>query len=402
MLFIINSMQRFTAHQFTVLPILMAFIFIAACQSTARFEIKNNYTEQDLFVDHLFEPVKNIPNIDQVFELTPEQERDFIKAYNSSDYRSLSDSERVYKYLKSRLQYFNFHAETTMAAESLSKNSGNCLSLAILTRALSNLVNVGTGFEIARTEPVFQLENNIQLTSQHIRTVVYTKEIRNTKQYVNSNRKIRIDYFPSFGSRTLRRVKKAEFFAMFYINRAAEAIIKENNSLAYWHLKTAIKHQADNPAAINMLGVLYRRIDNEQVAERVFKYGLSLKTDQIELLNNYHKLLLNAGRHNEAAVVAKKLANHNNKDPFNWIDLANSEFNEKNYTNTIKYFEKAIELADYLHQPYAGIAKANFMLGRPNQALKALNQAIDNTRHKKTKSIYQVKYDFFKSQGNIN
>ncbi len=382
--------------------LIMMALLLSACQSPKPFNIKNNYTQQDLFLDDLFNSADPLPDTEQIFELTPEQEHDFIKAFNSFSYRSLSDSERIYKYLSSRLQQFNFHADTLMASESLSQSTGNCLSLAIVTRALAKLVNVGTTFELARTEPIFQLQNNIQLTSQHIRSVVYVKEIRNTRQYVNPNNKIRIDYFPTLGSRTLRKVPKEEFFAMFYINRAAEAIINDQNDVAYWHLKEAIKLQADNTKAINMLGVLYRRIGNELAAERVFKYGLSLQTEQLELLNNYHKLLVKADRLDEASEVAKQLKNHKNNDPFNWIDLANAELKEKNYTNAIKYFNKAIELAEYLHQPYAGIAHAHFMLDRPNRAIEAINLALLNTRHKKTQSIYQAKYDYFKSKSNIN
>ncbi len=383
--------------------LVMMVLFLSACQqSPPRLNIQNDYTEKDLFYDEWFSAIEPLPVTDEIFELTPEQERDFMKAYNSFSYRALSGSERIYKYLESKLQNFNFQADTLMASESLSQSTGNCLSLAIVTRALAKLVNVGTNFELARTEPIYQLENNIQLESDHIRTVVYVKEVRNTRQYVNPNYKIRIDYFPAFGSRTLRRVHKDEFFAMFYTNRAAEAIIHDQTDQAYWHIKTAIKLQPNNLRAINMLGVLYRRLGNEQVAEKVFKYGLSIDPYQLELLNNYQKLLVKSNRMDEANIIADLLKNHNEKDPFNWIDLANAELNEMNYSNAIKYFKRATELADNLHQPYAGMAQAHFLLGRPNQALKAMDMAMVKTKHIKTKSFYQAKYDYYKSNSNIN
>ncbi|WP_223789039.1 tetratricopeptide repeat protein [Marinicella meishanensis] len=395
-------MKQFTVRIRTSLPLILLTLLLTACGSSSRLNLKASYTEQDIYHDGLFGAPTQLINLDEVFALTPAQREAFLKTFHSKEYRKLSDSQRIYKFLEHQLDNFNFHSRTLVATDAMAQNAGNCMSLAILTRALSQLTHVGISYELARTPPVYQLEGNLQLSSQHIRTVVYNKTATTTKQFVKPNDKVRIDYFSTLGSRTLRKVKKQEFHALFYSNRAAEAMIDGDHNLAYWNLKEALHIQPDNLVAINMLGVLYDRIGANEYAERAYIYGLSFSQGHLELMNNYHKFLVNAGRLNEAQMIANELENYNDPDPFKWLDLANQEMAQANYRKAIKFYEKAAELADYMHQPYAGIAKASFELGLNAQAIRAMQQALENSHTAQTTSIYQAKYDLIKAQKNLN
>lgn len=395
-------MKRLTVCLGSALPLILLTLLLTACGSSSRLNLKASYSEHEIYQDSLFgEPIQLI-ELEQVFELTPEQRDAFLKTFHSKEYRKLSDSQRIYKFLENQLEYFNFHSKTLVATDAMAQNAGNCMSLAILTRALSQLTHVGINYELARTPPVYQLEGNLQLSSQHIRTVVYNKTASSTKQFVRPNDKVRIDYFSTLGSRTLRKVNKQEFHALFYSNRAAEAMIDGDHNLAYWNLKEALKIQPDNLVAINMLGVLYDQVGDKAYAERAYVYGLSFSHGHLELMNNYHQFLINANRLDEAQAIADELENYNDPDPFKWLDLANQEMTQGNYHKAIKFFEKAAELADYMHQPYAGIAKASFELGLNKQAMRAMQKALENSHTAQTTSIYQAKYDYIKSHQNLN
>lgn len=372
-------------------------LFLSACASPPSFHVNAEYTEKDLFNDGLFHPeISTIP-LDEVFTLTAEQKNEFLKKYHSNKYRNLSSSERIYKYLKNKLKNFNFHSETLIASDAMALNSGNCMSLAILTKALSQLTHTGINYELARTPPVFQREGGFELSSQHIRTVVYNKNTSFTKQFIKPNNKVRIDYFSTLGSRTLRNVKAEEFYSLFYSNLAAEAMIRNEYRLAYWNIKEALNHKQDNLVAINLLGVLYQHINQYEMAEHSYLYGLTFGFDQLELLNNYHNLLMATNRFEEADLIAEQLSNYNDPDPFKWLDLADYEFKVGNYHKAISLYEKAAEKADYLHQPFAGIAKANYMLGRKYKAMESMEMALENAHTKQATSIYQAKYEYIKS-----
>jgi Tfp pilus assembly protein PilF len=395
-------MFRFSAKYRVLLPLLIIVVLLTACGSPSRLNLKSNYSQQDIFNDQLFGQPVQVPLLDDVFALTAEQKQHFLNKFHSKEYRDLSDSERVFAYLQEHLEHFNFHSETLNASDAMALKAGNCMSLALLTKAVSQLTHVGISYELARTPPVFQRENNFELSSQHVRSVVYNKTTKSTKQFVKPNDKVKIDYFSTAGSRTLRKVKKAEFHSLFYSNRAAEAMLRDEYALAYWLTKEALRHKEDNLIAINILGVLYDRMGQQQYAEKTYLYGLSLGGDQLELLNNYHHLLLAANRTDEAQNIATILSSYDDPDPFKWLDLADKQLAEGHYRKAIGFYEKAAEKADYLHQPYAGLARANYMLGRNNQAIKAIEKALENAHTPKSVSIYQAKYELMKSKSYIN
>ncbi len=391
-------MWRNTTNLFSKLLILTTFNFLVACGSVTPFNVKQNYSEQDLFADNLFKDPPYIPPIDEVFALTQKQKDHFLSEFHSKEYRSLSDSQRIFKYLQNQLNNYNFHSETLNATDAMALNSGNCMSLAILTKALSQLTHVGISYELARTPPVFQREGNLELNSQHIRAEVYNKTTKMSRQFLRPNDRVKIDYFSTLGSRTLRKVNKLEFHSLYYSNLAAEAMIRGDDNLTYWYLQEAIKVKKDNVIAINMLGVLYQRMGLLELAETAYQYGLSFGRSQLELLNNYHKFLIANNRLSEAKVIANELTNYNDPDPFKWLDLADREFKLNNYRKSIKLYEKAIEKANYLHQPYAGLAKAYFQLGYYDKASKAMELAMEHVHNRQNASIYQAKYNLIQKQ----
>lgn len=395
-------MYRFLTNLLPFLSLIIMTTLLTGCVAPLRLDLKSNFSEQDIFQDHLFgEPIQ-VLSLNEVFALSPEQKQHFLSKFHNKDYRDLSGSQRIFKYLQNNLQYFNFHSETLIATDAMALNSGNCMSLVILTKALSQLTHVGISYELARTPPVYLRENNLEMSSQHIRAVVYNKTTKNTKQFINPNDKVKIDYFSTAGSRTLRKVKRKEFYSLFYSNRAAEAMMKDDNHLAYWLIKESLQHKHDNLIAINILGVLYNRMEQSSLAEWAYLYGLQFGGDQLELLNNYHQFLVSNNRLDEAQVVADTLDSYDDPDPFKWLDLADKEYLAGHYLKAITFYEKATEKASYLHQPYAGMAKANFQLGRFNQAVKSMELALKNSHSQQSTSIYQAKYDYFKSHNNIN
>lgn len=377
-------------------PLLFLWALVA-CNSVKTYQTKSDYVQQDLFNSKVMGEKPQLLSIDDIFELTEQQKSEIKQIFRSPDYRKLSPSRKIYKFLRTQLHYFNFHSDTLIAKDALGLNSGNCLSLAVLTRALAKISNVGIQYELAKTPGVFQRENGFLLNSQHIRTVIYDKNVVNSPKFSSKDLKIKIDYFSTLGSRTLRKVNKEEFYAMFYSNRAAESMIDGELKTAFWHLKEAIQLDSDNLVAINMLGVLYDRMGYVDYAERTFVYGLSFGHDQMEMLNNYHKLLVRNNQTEKAKQIASILDDYNDPNPFKWLDLADEAFNNKNYLRAISFYEKAAEKAEYLHQPYAGMAKSNFFLGRTDQAIKAIRKAIENSHNGQVVSVYQTKYDYMKS-----
>ncbi len=392
-------MVRLAIQIFAKIALLTAALMLVSCASVRTYNVTSNDSINDLFVDQLMQPkIPTEPELN-VFSLSPEQKDAFKRALRSPKNRTKLDIEIIYQFLQERLQHFNFYTRTLTAEQALSQNAGNCLSLAMLTHALAKTTaQVGVYYELARTPPVFQRDNGYVLSSQHIQTVIYEKNVNHTNFFSSKPHKLKIDYFSTAGSRTLRRVSEESFKAMYYSNVAAEALIQNQYKMAYWNLRKALELDPKSPVALNLLAVLYQNQALDQYAERVFIYGLSLTDNQLELLSNYHRYLLDKNRQEEADYVAEVINDYNEPDPFRWVDMADQALSDGRYRLAINYFKKAQQQAPYLHQPLAGLAKAYFHLGHIDQALNAIQSALENTHNNNIAALYQAKQKYILSQ----
>jgi Tfp pilus assembly protein PilF len=377
-------------------------LLMVACSSVKTYQVTSSLSTAELFNDAVMMPKIKPPDFIDVFTLSESQKDAFSKELHRPANRNRLDIEVIYRYLQTRLQNFNFYSKTLTARQALQHNAGNCLTLALLTNALAQATNVGVYNELAKTPPVFQRKNGYLLNSQHIQTVIYVKKMDGGFMYSTKPLKLKIDYFSTEGSRALRRVSPEEFQAMYYSNVAAEALVDDQNKKAYWYLKQALLTDPDNPIALNMLAVLYRQMGYDNYAEKVFIHGLSLAKNQLELLSNYHRFLLEKNRVSEAKRVAEVIDDYDDPDPFKWVDVADQALLQGQYQQAVKHFKKAQRQAPYLHEPSAGLAKAYFYLGEQDKALKAMQEALQNTHRKSIIALYQAKYDYLKNQTSKN
>lgn len=327
-----------------------------------------------------------IESLQDVFTLTLEQQNHFFDFYHSDVNKSRSELDRIYNYLEARMDNFNYHSGTLIARDVLDKNTGNCLSLAIITKSLADLLGIKVRYELVETPTIFQKEENIILNYRHVRSVL-----------VSDLEFMRVDYFPSRRTHTLRNVPEIEFFAMFYNNKAVEAMLDNDINLANSYLMESLKLMPANAEAISMMGVLHGRLGLITEAEKLFQYGLIYSSEYEVLLKNYHSLLIRSNRIAEADEFALKLAKYDNPDPYSWIQLADDAYQDQNYKQAIVYYRKAAKMANYLHEPYAGIARAKYHLGKNKAASKSILKALTNSHNEETTRRYQSKYEFFQA-----
>ncbi|TQV87284.1 tetratricopeptide repeat protein [Aliikangiella coralliicola] len=379
------------------LLVLLVVLLTACGTQPTRGPLTGLSTQPDLPMldDSHFGPVPPIESVDSIFELTAEQKKDFLRHFNSLRYRSLLPNRKISRYLRDKLDQFNFYSDTLTAHDALSQNLGNCLSLAIVTKALADVVNVEVGYELVSTPPIYQKEGDFVLSAQHVRTLLFEPRIGEYEERQLFWRGfIRVDYFPSAGTRALRNVDEIEFYTMYYRNKAAEALTKDNDNLAFWYLKKGLELNKNDPHVINMLAIIHSRAGYPDYAERIYQYGLQYGNERFELLHNYHLLLVRLERTEDAAKIAAELSEYDDPDPYKWVSLGNIAYEAEDYSTAIYYYKKAAKMADYLHEPYEGIARAQFSLGKLKSARQAIKKAIENTHKKETTSMYQAKYDY--------
>ena len=327
-----------------------------------------------------------------IFYLPPERTKAFLKYYNHHNNKNTSKNRRISNYLQKIVSGFNYHSATYIASESAEFNQGNCLSLAILTTALARLTDVTVGYELMQTPPIYQKKGNTILSSQHVRSLLYYPTHSDDEGFFWVFRPVlKVDYFPTFNTHVKRRVDESEFVSMYYRNKAAEAIIDKKYVDAFWLAKKSFEYAENNAHATNMLALIYSHMGYKEDSEKLYLYGIKYADEKLELLSNYQKFLERNGRIAEALSMQEQIDQYKEPDPFEWIELGDEAIALGDINEAVKYYDKAIELAPYLHEGYSGKGKAEYLRGNPLTAQKAFKKAEELAFEKDTKAMYEAK-----------
>lgn len=345
-----------------------------------------------LDADNAFGPRPDLPTPDAIHRLTPAQEADFLAFMGDPDNAVYKPNERLYEYLSRKTRHFAYDGTTFSAARTLAQNSGNCMSLAVLTTALADLAGVETAWQLMDDVPVYEFNDTAIIKGLHIRSLLYDPQVIEVDGALMMSRSgIKIDYFPTNRQRFISNLDRGDYLAMYYQNKAAEALQAGDPDRAYWLAREALVQAPDYAAAINTLAVLNRRAGRLETAEAIYRFGIAHADNKLSLLKNYRVLLQASGRVEEADAISRRLERLDDPSPFHWYQLARSSFEEGDFKTAIRYYNKALDLAPYLHEAYLGIALSNYELGRLDRTRRALVSATEEAEKVSTRQLYQAK-----------
>ena len=333
-----------------------------------------------------------MPTRNEIHALTPAQRGAFLGYLDAHRHSELPLNRRVYRYLERITDDFDYQGETLMAADALALGRGNCLSLAILTTALAELAGVDIAYQLVDDIPVYQVAGKLVKRGVHVRSILYESDWEPQEGMIVFSRPgIVIDYFPTGGSRFIGNLGENGYTAMYYRNLAAEALEREDYRTAYWSVIESLRFAPHHPDGLNMLAIVYGRAGDERKAEATYRHGLQVADEQLELLKNYRTLLLRTGRDAEARGIEERLERIDDPSPLRWLRLADSAYDDGEYRLAVRYYERALELAPYMHQVHLGLARAYYEAGELQRAKQALRDAVDNAFRSSTRSLYQAK-----------
>src|SRR5690606_40596004 len=86
--------------------------FITACTPVSTYTVKTTSESHNLFNDALMGEPVSVPELKQLFVLSDNQKTEFLTALHHPDSREELVIESIYRYLKTRLDNFNFHARS--------------------------------------------------------------------------------------------------------------------------------------------------------------------------------------------------------------------------------------------------------------------------------------------------
>ena len=336
----------------------------------------------------------DIPSPEQIHQLTPEQIERLLSYMNDSRYENTAKHLRFTSFLKQEMKAYTYESSTLTASQVMAFNAGNCMSLAVLTTALATAAGLDVGYQLMDDVPVYAFSGSVVTKGVHVRTKVYDAKWAPLEgTWVITRPGVTIDYFPTNRQRFIANIDRDDYLARYYRNISAQAIGDEQYDTAYWYAMESLKFAPDNSQAINMLALINKRVGDFVKAEELYLFGIEHAEEKLSLLNNYLVLLEAADRTEDAARIRTQLESMDDPSPFNWFQLASSAYADAKYIDAIRYFNKALELAPYLHEAHLGVAQANYEIGRFRNVEASLKAALDNAYKGSTRALYQAKLD---------
>lgn len=374
---------------FKALRVVLLYPAIALLVSCAAIE--QPVTESELAsrpdFPNIFSEKPQVASLNDLHQLSPEQEQDFMAYFNDPNNQLFDQHRRLANYLASN--DFSYEYSTYTASEALTLNRGNCMTLAMVTTALANLTDIQIEYQLIDTSPVYRLnlEGSVANRGVHIRSLVYKPQ--EDDAYTPSG--IQVDFFPSESGSLVGNVSNNEYIAIYYRNIAAQAISDEDYSRAYWFTLESMKYDPVNSDALNMMAVTYKRVGDLTKAEEIYLYGITNADDKLTLLKNYHILLTSQGRSEEARDVNRRLLSMDDTSPIHWFNVALNSYDSNDFNGAIRFYNRALEIAPYLHEAHLGIALSYYQLGNLRRAEYAFAEALSNVSDISTKDLYQSK-----------
>ncbi|MDK1286816.1 tetratricopeptide repeat protein [Pseudoalteromonas umbrosa] len=362
------------------------------CSSTTSAPSEIIPPVSELFSDNTFEKTPII-NEQDIFTLPPKEQKKFLSYFNNEKTKGIREDKIIFNYLEQRIKLFTYDGDTLTATESLERNEGNCISLAILTQAYAKLAQVDTTFIEVGTVPIFKKNNNTILISNHFRTKLLAPRTANNSNTIEIIRAgTVVDYFPAQDSFFIDNANYDDLVAKYYANKSVDALLENNFSKGYNLLNKALQYRPYDPELINIAAVLHRRSGQKSNAIRIYEYAKGHNLTSQNLLSNYLSI---AKKQNNIKLVKQleSLLDRTALTPFDKIQVAQRSAEKGRFTKAIQKLEEVIIETPYLPEPYFELARIYHSKGDIEKTDKLLALAVERASDPDKRSLFQAKRD---------
>ncbi|MEP2653114.1 MAG: tetratricopeptide repeat protein [Paraglaciecola sp.] len=339
----------------------------------------------------------NVPSVESIFYLSNDKKQKFLDYFHAPENQDVQGHKRLSNFIALFLSGFSYKGNTYNADLASTVHAGNCLSLAILTKAYALLAELKIEYRRVNSAPVYVKEDGLITISSHVQTHVHAPKKQNIEKGHFYFSKIVIDYFPSGRGMLGDAVSFDDFISMYYQNLAAIELANKNYDKAYSLLTVAIERSPNNVETLNTLAVLYKKSGNVAKADSIYQYILNHTQGSVSALSNYVLLLKQQGRDNEARVYASRYSEIEDDNPYRWYNLANQAYSLQNYQQALDLFAKTSKMAPYLHESFFGQARAYFQLGDISKAKLAMEKAVELAYTPNEEKLYSAKLHTLKA-----
>jgi Flp pilus assembly protein TadD len=352
----------------------------------------------ELFRDDLFAAPSERISADQVFAMSPPMRLYLERELQMSAVKGLRQA-LIDAVAQGQLKLEYDSVSTRTAAEAFDARAGNCLSLVIMTASFAKALGLEVQYNAAAVGDLWSRTGNIYFLNGHV-NITLGRRSTETRILYDSAELLTIDFLPGSEIRGLRTrpIDEATVLAMFYNNRAAEALVRGRLDDAYWLAREAMRSSPGYWGSYNTLGVVYLRSAQPALAERAFRRVLEHERDNTRAWANLALTLERQGRKDEAAGADRELARLERHAPFHFFHVGIAAMEAGDFTAARDSFAKEVGRAPEYHEFHFWLGLAELRLGNVEAARRQLAAALEHSTTRRDHDLYAAKLDRLSTQ----
>lgn len=382
---------------FKISIVLFTVGILSAC--TSMEQEKNNVDHLVLLNDNVFPEHKNftIETQEQIYAID--------KDMKSFAYNVLLKEPDPYKRSKLLLKNLFHRSDEDIryenganltAIQAYHKNTANCLSLTILAYALAEEGHLDVNFQEVLIPEYWIRQGDFSLLTGHVNLKVLGHR-KEPNRIVMARKETVIDFDPysvkkSFPKNT---ISKDRVTAMFYNNKGAQALVRNEYNLAYAYFKASIIQEPTFSPVWGNLGLLYKKIGMFTYSEQAYLASVNYNLKNYNAWNNLAILLSNQGRMDEVRKIESYILKARLANPYYHGLLGDEAFYQGDYLTSIRHYKRAKKMMPKEHEFYFGLARSFYKLGDVKTSEYYLNKARKNAKFKDVEEKYSNKLNLF-------
>jgi tetratricopeptide (TPR) repeat protein len=287
--------------------------------------------------------------------------------------------------------------DSTMTRDARARGAiGQLPLLVIMTAALAKGLDLPVRFQSVTADETFGRTGDIQFIIGHVNVSLGD---RTAEVGGHPSDLLTVDFIPTQGAGrfSTRPIGEEMVVAMFMNNRSAEALAAGRLDDAYWWARAAIQRDPKFASPYNTLGVIYWRHGNLAEAERALSHALDRDPNNTHAMSNLVSVLDAMGRKDDAATLARRLAELDPHPPFSYFMSGMNALRERNFAVARDMFAKEVDRAPYYHEFHFWLAQSYLALGQVAEAKKQLALALEYSENGRDRALYAAKLARMKS-----
>lgn len=375
---------------------------VAACSTTQKEQLRIGLVPkniENLLVDRYF-LTNELADI-KVEEVDIYKLPKGVVSYLEQEIVPLPSEEQRYRALRKWIfdyaDNYDYDPNTTVPISKIDEiGKINCLSFSTLFVAAARHVGIPADIQLIYSPPAWEMTGQSWLLAQHINVTGKIRRALGPRE-VNARLNLPTDtgtfikrtseryeiqkYVVDLNPRVVVNAYRTELLqddevaSRYHANIGAEALVNDNYSAAYLHMKQAITLNNMSSPAWNNLGVLYSRVNQPELARQSYLTALQVDPDADSALTNLTALHQRLGNEDRATELKTRIATRIEKNPFYHFYLGKDLLEIGEYDKAIARFESAIHRKKDEQLFYLFLAEAQLAQNQIRKAEKSLKQA---------------------------